>query len=88
MTKYMIQWNEYTIQEGKELKSFMKSLPNPKVVGNDGDSTIIRCTDTFSAKNDAEAKKYVSNTYDDVETAYDVTKNGKIVFTEEDIGGD
>ena len=87
MVKYTIRWNEYTLAEGKDLKKFMDTLPNPKIIGHDSEQTIIRCIDTFSATSDEEAKKYVSKQYYGVETAFDVLKNGKVVFTEEDIEG-
>jgi hypothetical protein len=90
MAKYKIYWEEFTTSTGKELREEMKDLPNPKIIGKEGDRTTIACRDSFSAKNDAEAKKYVEDNYYGVwgeGNGLSVTKNGKEVFTEEDVGG-
>jgi hypothetical protein len=82
---FTISWFEYTIQEGKDLKNFMKTLPNSKIFGSDGDSKIIRCFDKFKAKDITEARKIVKRDYDGIDTAFSVMLNNKIIFTEEDI---
>jgi len=84
-SKYSINWDEYTVSEGKELKKYMETLPNPKIIGKDNEgNTIIHCEDTIKAKNDEEAKKIIEDNFYEVET-FDVIKDGKVIFTEEDI---
>lgn len=81
---YKIYWFENTGLEGKELKEFLKTLPNPVVTGEHMGGTEIDCYDTIKAKDIKELKKIIKEDYDEVEI-FTVFLGKKRVLTEEDL---
>ena len=81
--KYKIIWIENTDRVEKELKEFMKTLPNPKITGGDCfGGTEIECFDTFEAKDIEEAKKIVDRDFNAVEIFCVFDEKGNRAFNE------
>lgn len=81
---YKIYWLENTILEGKELKAFLETLPNPDITGEFMGGNEIECHDFIKAKDIRELKKIIKEDYSDVEI-FTVFLGKKRIMTEEDM---
>lgn len=81
---YKIIWLENSTLEGKELKAFLDTLPNPDITGEFMGGNEIECYDFIKAKDIRELKKIIREDYSEAEI-FSVFLGKKRILTEEDM---